>query len=353
MKFSKTLLYICLAVITLLLVKFIFLKKENPAPTQPAQSGPQKVSVDVQVVKPKALDNKIFATGSLLSNEEVVLMPEVSGRIEKIYFHEGSHVRKGDLLVKINDSELEAQLKKLNLQLELASETEGRQKKLLAIQGISQESYDIARNQEATLRADIEMTQALILKTSIRAPFDGTIGLKDISEGSTVAPGSRIASLQQTDPMKIDFSVPEKYAGTVKTGDAVHFTVSGIDTTFTGSIYAIEPRIDPVTRTLAMRATIPNRSGMLVPGSFARIELVLNRITNAVMIPTQALVPELKGQKVFVARQGKAVGIPVKTGIRTDTEVQITEGLAPGDSLIVSGFMQLKAGSPLVIKSKF
>jgi len=350
MRFSRTILYIGLVIVVLVLIKFLFLKKDNPAAASQGPGKTQKIPVTVGIIRSSELENKLFATGSMLSNEEVVLMPEISGRIEKIYFREGSRVNKGDMLVKIDDADLQAQLKKLTLQQKLAEESEGRHKKLLAVNGISQESYDIALNQSNTMKADIELNTAHLSKTVIRAPFSGVIGLKNISEGSYVSPDVRIATLQQTDPIKIDFSIPEKYATMVRVNDEIHFTVPGNDSTFKGNIYAIEPRIDPVTRTLPLRAMSNNRSGRLIPGSFARIELVMSKIKDAVMIPTQALIPELKGQMVFVVKDGKAAPVKVKTGIRTDTEIQVTDGLKQGDSLIVTGIMQVRPGSELNIK---
>jgi len=350
MRLSRPLVYVLLVVLALVLIKVFFLKKQSPAGGQGSPSKTQKSAVSVTILKPVVLDNKMFATGSLFSNEEVVLMPEVSGRIDRIYFKEGSRVNKGDLLVKIDDADLQAQLKKLTLQLQLAVESEERQKKLLAVNGISQEAYDIALNQANTIKTDIELNAAQLAKTSIRAPFTGVIGLKNISEGSTITPSVRIATLQQTDPMKIDFSIPEKYAYIVHTGDLINFTVPGNDSIFKGTIYAIEPRIDPVTRTLQLRALCNNRQGRLFPGSFVRIELVMDQIKNALMIPTQALIPELKGQKVFIVKDGKASPVKVQTGIRTDTDIEITDGLAAGDSLIISGIMQVKPGNELNIK---
>lgn len=348
MKFSGTFLIVILCLVVLGFIKYMFLNVDIPLP--PAATGKGlAVPVTIKVLHVRNMDNTIQITGSLLSNEEVIVYPEVAGRIERIAFREGAPVNKGDLLVKINDADLSAQLKKLSLQISLASEQESRQKKLLEISGISQEDYDLALNKLNTLLADQEEIQAKIAKTAIRAPFGGVIGLKSVSEGSYVSSNTKIASIQQTDPIKIDFSIPEKYATQVRVGDRIHFSVAGVDQPYKGSIYAIEPRIDPVNRTLQLRAISQNTNSRLIPGSFARVELVMEQIKNTLLIPSQALIPELKGLKVFICKNGKATPVSVKAGIRTEKEVQILEGLQDGDSLVVSGFMQLKPGTNLKI----
>lgn len=350
MKFSRSILYIFLIIATLLSIKYFFINPKGTVINNTSVKT-QKFPVLIKVVTSGRLLNKIYASGSLISNEEVVIMSEISGRIDKIYFKEGSKVKKGDLLVKLVDSDLQAALKKLKLQLKLSEEQENRQQKLLAINGISQETYDIALNQVNLIKAEVEVNAVQLAKTYIKAPFFGIIGLKNCSEGSFISPAVKIATLQQTDPIKIDFSIPEKYMNRIKIKDQIQFTVAGNDSLYTGSIYAIEPQVDPVNRSLPVRAIMTNKSGILFPGSFARIELILGNVPDALLIPTQALIPELKGQKVFICRNGQAQSVSVKTGIRTDAEIQITEGLTVGDSLIVSGFMSLKDGFELQVKA--
>ncbi|HEY4799974.1 MAG TPA: efflux RND transporter periplasmic adaptor subunit [Bacteroidia bacterium] len=345
---------VVIAVLAIIKIKFLTVDAP-PAMQKPGKN--QTSTVTAYVVKPVVLDNKIFSTGTVLSNEETVLVPEVAGKIIAINFKEGSRVSKGDMLVKINDADLQAQLKKFGVQEKLAAQNEAREKKLLDINGISQAEYDAALTQLNTVKADIELTQAQIAKTEIHAPFNGTIGLKYVSEGSFVTPTTattaaiKIATLQQIDPVKIDFSVPEKYSSAVQLGDSVLFTVQGSDEKFKGEIYAIEPKIDLSTRTIQLRAICQNRNGKIFPGSFAKIDLILKKTSNTVLIPTEALIPELKGQKVFLCKNGRARSQKVETGIRLPEKIQITNGLQAGDTVITTGIMQLRDSSLVKIIS--
>lgn len=323
-------------------------KPEGPA-ANPAQAA--AMSVEAAVIRPQVLDDKVIASGTVLANEEVELRSEISGKITRILFREGKRVRKGDLLLKINDSELQAQLRKSDYQIKLAEEKERRQRKQLELEAISQEAYDTALNELNVLKSEAELIRARIEKTEIRAPFDGYIGLKFVSEGSYISPSSEIATLINRNPVKIDFSVPEKYADEVHIGDKIVFTAQSSDSEYEGKIYAIEPRIDPATRSLRMRGIYENRSGEILPGSFVEVRLVLHSIQNALLIPTEALIPDLSGQKVFLLENGKAALHSVRIGIRTNSSIQITDGIQPGDTLITTGIQQLRPGMPVQISN--
>lgn len=318
--------------------------KRNPAARQNAP-----LRVNIHVLDEESLDNKVFTNGSILANEEVQLMSEVPGKIVEIFFKEGSVVKEGDMLVKINDSELQAQLRREKYRFKLLEDNEFRQRKLLEKEAISQADYDASLNQLNVSKAETQLIDAQIAKTEIRAPFNGIIGLKYVSEGSYVTPSKVIASLQNINPVKIDFSIPEKYAASVKRGDNINFKVTGDERVYTGKIYAIEPKIDPVSRTLKIRGIYNNTGNNIFPGSFADVELVLKEIDDAIMIPTHALIPELKGQKVFLYKNGKAVPQSVKTGIRTEERVQVTSGLKSKDTLITTGILQLRPNMPVII----
>ena len=305
--------------------------------------------VRVQVTSKTNLEDKMVLSGSLKANEEIDLIAEVAGKVTGIYFKEGEAVRKGQLLVKINDDELRASLSKVDVSLKLANEMERRQKALLDKGGISQQEYDIAVTELHGLEEEKKRIQAQIAKASITAPFNGMVGLREVSEGSYVSPNTRIASLVSSDPMKIDFSVPEKYAAAMTNGQQVKFFVNGVDSPFVATVYAREPRIDEATRTLQVRAQAPNKDGKLLPGSFARVELGFKPSANSVSVPAEAIVPVLKGQKVYVVKGGKATEQMVETGIRNEKMVEITSGLNAGDSVVVSGILQLKPGSPVMI----
>jgi membrane fusion protein (multidrug efflux system) len=302
------------------------------------------LNVDGYVVNPKYIEDKIFATGTILANEEVELRSESSGKITGIYFEEGQPVKKNQLLVKINDSELKAQKQRTEYRLSLAEKREQRQRQLLEKGGISQEDYDATLNEVNVLKSELALIQAQIDKTEVRAPFAGIIGLKYVSEGDYINPTTQIAGLQDIQPIKIDFSIPERYAYRIKTGDKVTFQVQGLDEKFEGEIYAVEPKINTQTRTVALRAISANEENQLLPGAFADMELILQEIDDARMIPSIALIPELNGQKVFLYRNGKVVSHSVQTGIRTEKAVQVTSGLAFGDTVLTTGLLQARDG---------
>ena len=197
------------------------------------------------------------------------------------------------------------------------------------------------------IKAEREVIESQLAETEIVAPFDGVIGLRYVSAGSVISTNTLVATLQDIDPVKAEFSIPEKYAGKLKAGASVTIRVADNDDTFTGSVYAVEANIDPATRTLKARATVPNPNGRLIPGSFAKVELVLQKIDSALVIPTDALVPEIAGAKVYVSRGGSAESVPVQTGIRTDKTIEITDGLQPNDTLILTGLLQLTEGRPV------
>lgn len=306
-----------------------------------------RATVEVQVVKPELLLNTVFTTGSILANEKIELRPEVSGLLTGIYFDEGALVPKGKLLVKIDDQDLQAQLQKNEAQGKLLSDDEYREKKLLEIKAISQEEYEDAYNQLMLNKADEQLLQAQIAKTEISAPFTGEIGLRQVSPGSYVASNTLIATLQQLDPVKMEFEVPEKYSSYIKKGMEVSFTAGDMDSTFKAKVYAYESSINLDTRTLKARALCPNPKDLLRPGVFTHVSIVLERFPDALKIPSEAVVTEVNGSSVFICKNGKAKYVSVKTGIRTDSDIQITQGLAPGDSLIVSGLLQITDGSPV------
>lgn len=324
--------------------KIMPLFSENTVTSTDTVGSQSALSVDVAIIEPEKTRDKIFTTGTVLANEEVELRSEISGKITKIYLKEGQKVEKGELLLKVNDSELQAQLQRAQYRLNLATEVEKRQKKLLQKGGISQENYDATLNEVNVLKSEIELIKAQIEKTEIRAPFSGVVGLKYVSSGSFISSSTRIASLQNINPVKIDFSVPERYVSRVKEGDEITFTVQGVQQEFSGEIYAIEPKIESQTRTLQIRALSDNTGGMLVPGAFADLELILKTIDDALMIPTIALVPELQGQKVYLYKSGIVEQQRVQTGIRTEEKVQVTQGIQPGDIVLTTGFLQVRDG---------
>lgn len=324
----------------------------NSAPIPQASPGAERsLPVTGYVVKPQRFAEKINSSGTVLSDEEVELRSESAGKIVRIYIPEGAHVRKGDLLVKINDADYQAQLQKILSQLQIAKDNEERQRALLEKSLTSRELYDAALNQLNAIRADSMLVIANIAKTEIRAPFDGTIGLRYVSEGSYVTASSRIASLQNIDRLKLDFSVPERYALYVHSGQKVLFAVEGIGTPLEATVYAIEPKIDPTTRTVQIRAVAQNTENRVKPGAFANVELLLTINEEALLIPTEAVVPVLRGQQVFVVSNGKAASRDIAIGTRTEMLVHVTNGLRPYDTVLTSGLLQLSDGIPIRLTS--
>ncbi|HBQ61908.1 MAG TPA: efflux transporter periplasmic adaptor subunit [Balneolaceae bacterium] len=314
--------------------------------TNPSQSA---LSVDVHLVEPQVFENKIFSTGTLLANEGIEIRSEISGKIVELRLREGQQVQKGDLLIKINDSELQAQLKQAEYRMSLAEVREKRQKQLLERGGISQEQYDATLNELNVLKAETDLIKAQIDKTEIYAPFDGVVGLRNVSNGSYITPNTQIATFQSINPIKVEFSIPERYAGVVQQGNRVFFNVQGQEEGFEARIYAVEPRINTQTRTLTMRALADNPEGYLLPGAFANIELVLEEIEDALMIPTISVIPELQGQKVFMLKNGVVQDQSISTGIRTERYVQVTEGIAPGDTVLTTGLLQVRNGMDIKV----
>ena len=294
------------------------------------------------------LTQSIESAGNLLAEEEVQLAPEISGRVVKLNFKEGQFVEEGQLLVKLADADLQAQLQKLLAQLSLAENTVDRQQKLIAVQGISQQDFELSQNQVNGLKADAAVVRAQIAKTAIYAPFSGKIGLKNISPGAYVNAGTVITSLQKSGRMKLDFSVPERYQSLIKTGDPVSFTVDGRAASFEAIVYAIEPQIAMGSRSLRVRAWYQNTT-QLLPGAFANVSLGLSEDNRAILIPTQAIIPEARNKKVVVMRGGTAQFQVVETGEREADKIQIKRGLQQGDTVVITGLMQIKPGTVLKI----
>ena len=338
-----------LAIIAALAVpKLLELRKTS----DPATAAPVKKTLRVRAhrVAPMPLTERLATTGTVRANEEVDIVSEISGKISDIHFREGSPVTAGQLLLKIEDSELLADRQRALYRVELAERAEARQKQLLDDGVISSETHDVALGQLNVLRAELQLIEAQLLKTEIRAPFSGIIGLRWVSPGSYLSSQTRIASLNDLDPVKLDFTVPERYSALMRVGDEVSFAVEGFERTFAGTIFAVEPSVDAASRSQRVRARCPNTDGALIPGAFANVDLVLRSISDALTVPSIAVIPELGGKKVFVFEDGAAQPRSVETGIRSKSAVQITSGLAQGDVVIVSGILQLQPGLPVEIE---
>ncbi len=333
-------------------LKFKYFPRENTIGTPPAPASAGKpnavvTGVSGYIVKSEKLDNKIFSTGSIVANEIVDIKPELAGKIIALNFSEGKPVKKGQMLIKLNDADYQAQLDKSRAQLNVVQQTEIRLRKLLDIKGVSQDEYDAAVLQINNIKADMQYIQTQIDKTEIKAPFNGVIGLKNVSVGSYINSLSQIATIQMLNPVKIDFTIPEKYVNQVKIGETLTFQSDASTQNYFGKVYATENQIDPIARTLKLRATAENPNFILKPGAFVKVNFSLKEIDNALMVPTEAIVPILKGQQVYISKNGKAQALNVEVGVRTDTKIQIMNGVHAGDTIITSGLMSIKPDMPV------
>ncbi len=304
--------------------------------------APPPMVVDGLVVKTTTFNNSLEISGALEANESVMLQSEVAGLVTAINFKEGSSVSKGAVLLKINDREIQAQIQEATTKQQLAASNQGRAKQLLQKGAISQEEYDIALANLKSLKAQGQLLKAQLAKTAIIAPFSGKIGLRSISVGEYLTPSTTIANLLNTNVIKINFSVPEKYVGQIKLNSLITFTTAGTNKTYNGKVFAIEPGINAQTRTLQIKALAQNPNNNLIPGSFAKIKLALSTLNNAILIPNEAVIPVLKGKMVYVCKNGKATPVMVIADTRTAYNILITQGLAIGDTVLTTGTMSLK-----------
>lgn len=300
------------------------------------------VRADAYIVKTKLLLDNIEIPGTLVSNEATEIHPEVAGRITGIYFKEGAFVNKGALLVKLNDADLQAQKRKLLVQLQVAKQNENRSEQLLKIQGISRQDYEAVALQVNNVNADLAVVETQIEKTNIRAPFSGKLGLRMVSVGAYVSPTSVISAISQPNQLKLDFTVPERYINQISNGKIVNFKVDGSDRTYAARVMATESNITQDTRTLQVRAAVQGTTAGLVPGNFATVRLNFEPDPNAIVIPSQAIIPQARGKKVYIYNDGVAKFVDVTTGIRDSANVQIMEGLKVGDTVLVTGLLALK-----------
>ena len=312
--------------------------------------GEKKIlNVNAQIIKPQLLKDEIQISGSLLPDEEVDLSFETSGKIIEINFEEGSFVKKGQLLAKVNDRPLQALLQRLVSQLKLAEDRVFRQNALLERDAVSKEAYEQVKTELATLNADIDLIESNIAQTELRAPFDGVIGLRQVSVGTYASPSTIVAKLTKLSPLKVEFAVPERYANDVNIGAGLDFILEGKLNTFHATVYARESKIDPVTHTLTIRALYPNTNSAVLPGRYASIKLNKDEIQDALAVPSEAIVPEMGKDKIFLYKAGKAQPVEITTGIRTEAEVQVLQGLSVGDTVITSGTLHLRTGKPVTI----
>lgn len=315
-------------------------KEDKPAPT--AAKPASAMRVDGYLVSTQPFAENIEVPGSIIANETTMINPEISGRLTYLNVAEGKTVAKGTLLAKLYDADLQAQLKKLQVQLQIAQTNEDRSSQLLKIQGISKSDYDASLLNVNNIRADIDIIRTSIVRTEIRAPFSGKLGLRSISPGSYVTPSTTLAVINQVGQLKLDFTVPEKYAGQMKTGKEIRFTYEGSDKFYTAKVIATESSVTETTRSLTVRSLIQSKDDNLVPGSFAKVQLSFDPDPNAILIPTQAIVPQARGKKVILYQGGIAKFVEVTTGVRDSARVQVLEGIKAGDTIVTTGLLSVR-----------
>ncbi len=312
-----------------------------------ANKPPAKV--EAYVVTPSVLSQDIEMPGSLIPAEETELHPEVSGRVTGIYFNEGSSVGQGSMLVKLYDGDLQAQLSKLKVQLKVAQETLARYEALLKINGVSQQEYELYNLSVNNIQADMNIVQTSISKTSLRAPFSGKLGLRNISIGAYITPATTISTLRKVNQLKLEFTVPEKYGSGIKNGGQVQFGIESNQKKYTARVIATENNIAEETRSLRVRAMVDKPDAQLIAGSFVKVKIELGQNDAALMIPSQAVIPKARNKEVIVYRDGVANFETVTTGVRDSAMVEITSGLKAGDTVLITGLLTTKPGSKVIV----
>jgi membrane fusion protein (multidrug efflux system) len=329
-------------------------EKKNSSTTTTTGGGPggqqQTLQVDAMIAATSPLSADIEIPGTILPNETTEIHPEVSGRVVHLNVREGSFVGKGALLAKLYDGDLQAQLKKLEVQLKIAEQMEDRQSQLLKIQGISQQEYDLSLLQVSNLKAYIDIVREAVRKTEIRAPFNGKLGLKNISQGAYVTPATIVTTISQVSQLKLQFNVPEKYGSQLKNGQAVNFTIDGSTKIFSANMMAAEVQMDENTRSLAIRALVKNSDPVLIPGVFAKVKIVLGKNEDAIMIPTIVVQPLGRQKLVYLYRGGKSVPTNITTGVRDSSNVQVLTGINVGDTVITTGLLFLRPNADVKLK---
>jgi membrane fusion protein (multidrug efflux system) len=330
------------------LTGILFLVACSEKPKGPDKFNPNApVSVDITIAENQPVEKGVEVNGTIVANNYVELRPETSGRITFLQVPEGKVVQAGTVIAKLNDADLQAQLAKAKVNLDLAVINEQRNKQLLAVKGINQSDYDVSLQQVKSIQADIAYTQSLIDKTIVKAPFTGQIGLRQVSVGAFVSTTTTIATLQSTNQLKMDFTIPEIYASYVSVGKKVNIsTASNAANKVPATITAIEPQINTTSRNLKIRTSF---QGKVLPGAFAKVYLSENNPKPSIMVPSNVIIPDSKTKQIVIVKNGIAKFIPVETGYRTQTAVEITKGLKVGDSVIVAGMLFVKEGSKLKI----
>jgi membrane fusion protein (multidrug efflux system) len=315
-------------------------KDNNPAP-KPNPGIP----VDALVIQPGKIKDQLEVTGTLIANQRVDIVSELTRRLVHVNIKEGSRVTKGTLLFRLDDADLQAQLERFHQQTKLAQLNEERLKDLLAHDAIAQQDYDEASTNLKVLEAQILELQVLISKTRITAPFDGQVGMINVHQGAIVSVNTLLTNIEDNNTIKVEFSIPEKYTNVIQVGSKQSFTISSDEKTHSAIVVAKAASLNQNTRTLLVRAISTNTDGRLLPGQSARLNLSLSSSGEALVITSQSLIPSSSGYSVLLARHNKVVPTSVEIGQRGAGSVEIIKGLSKGDTVITSNLMRLTPGA--------
>ncbi len=310
--------------------------------------GDQPAPVRMTQVQSAPESDVVTAAATLVPHEQVMLRPEVDGRIASLNFREGQIIKKGSVMVKLDDAEQRAALAAAEADHKLAESRFKRNEELAGKGFISQQALDEARANLDIVKAKVEGARVALARTVIRAPFTALAGLRKVSPGAYLKKGDDIVELAAIDQLNLDVRVPEVYLPLVKIGQPVSVTVDALPgRAYSGKVYAMEPVVDLATRGALVRARIPNTGGDLKPGMFARVTANLGSRPNAVVVPEQAILPKGKQTYIYKVVEGKADLTPVQLGRRSPGRVEVVTGIRAGDTIVVDGLLKLKPGTPV------
>lgn len=295
-------------------------------------------------------ENRLTFNGTLIADSSIEIKSELRGKIDRIAFTDGQDVEAGDLIVSIESGELEAELSSVREQLELAETNAERLSNLFSSGSVTASERDDAVSRREVLKAEERRLAVRLEKTRLLAPFSGTLGLREVSLGDLIEADTLITTLQTVENLKVDFSVPERYQALLESGMSLSLWVTGYDEPFTARVRAISPRVDINTRTLMVRADVANGERKLLPGNYARVELI-SRDDAALLVPSVAVLQSLEAVSVFKVKDGVAVRTEVKTGERSEAQVQILQGLQVGDEVITSGIQSVRDGQRVDVRN--
>lgn len=338
----------CLSLLATVLAVALGATTVPGGPAAAQAPGDRAVPVEAKKVEVRPVVDEVNAVGSLRANKSIIVRPEIAGIIASIDVKETERVEKGALLFSLDDIIYQAELEKAEAALRLSKSNYDRAVELFDRGAGTAQTRDETLSKVQSDRAAVNLAKARLSKTKLYAPFAGIVGLKQVDVGAYVNVGQDLISLDDIDPLELDFSLPERYLRFIRDGQAVSLSVDALPgESFEGKISAIGTRVDPGGRSLTIRALIPNPDGKLKPGLFARVSVVAGTRQKAIVIPEQAIIPRGRDFFVYKVAEGKAALTKVEIGLRRYGSVEIVAGLNPGDTVVVAGQQKLNDGTPV------